>query len=578
MKYTLSIIIYFALNYRWDRQVKMLLNLNKISVYVDKRLAGFSDGLLLLHAVRSKVMSHIYRDEDNFVSDFRALQGRREELVGVLVSSTNRLILNFPGSGLARRIAALLREGPFTDYYEFEKFLARALHPFLAGLNLNIIADILVNSIFSEKYHFYARDINYILASSKEPGIDTLRDVILKMVERDGHYMVVKFCDLVLRPIDAHLSRGLKQAELCLVEMKKNLGGSAAENAEAIGAVYDTYRKNHGETAARLLSRRMQWDQELKNYLQAEKEPPASESEVETGVGAEPHEAEGGRGEDVPWEDRVERYAALIKENYLIKKKPSDEQGIRSIVEGMVVKNERVSGKERAANIVQEVLSLWIDDDALDADMRDVLLKIREERKGIAVSPDGPVQEAVSQEALRQEGLPIHKSETQAEEVDQTDAGALEEEMVMEATQEADEPEPLEAGVSDEEMSAILEGIPDGIPEESASSAESAGREEPEQDDDETFLISEDERSQMAEGTSRPEAGTDDSFLINEEEAAAGKVPGEVRDEAAEMVSADQEFIEEMIAADEFAIQDELLYEDKSLKKKQKTGKKPDDE
>jgi len=117
-----------------------------------------------------------------------------------------------------------------------------------------------------------------------------------------------------------------------------------------------------------------------------------------------------------------------------------------------------------------------------------------------------------------------------------------------------------------------MNGIPDETPGHDEPSAAAVSREAQEQGDDETFLISEDEIHEMAEGKSQPEAGTDDSFIIDEdEEDTADEIP----DELSEKVSEDQDFIEDMIAADEFVVQDELLYEDKSLKKR-KTEKKPD--
>jgi hypothetical protein len=122
-------------------------------------------------------------------------------------------------------------------------------------------------------------------------------------------------------------------------------------------------------------------------------------------------------------------------------------------------------------------------------------------------------------------------------------------------------------------MSAILEGISDEQPGQDEASPEITRNETSEQGGDDTFLISDDEIQEPADGKFHPdEGGTDGSFLIGDEEAA-----DEIPDEVPEKVSADKDFIEDMIAADEFVIQDELLYEDKSLKKNQKIEKKPDD-
>jgi hypothetical protein len=552
-----------------------------------------------------------------FTQQFSDFPHHRQKIIASFIVDNNRLLLNIPRYGPARQISARLREGPFSDLYEFEKGLARALHPVMAGLNLNFIADILINRHFTEKYQTYSRDINYILASNKKLEPDALKNVIIKMAEKDGHYMVVKFYDLVLRLIDANLHKKLKPAELCVIEMKKTLVGSAAEKTPAIRKIYNTYRKTYGGAEARLLFNRVQWDRELKNYLQIEEEPDYMEitgdapegfsSEYETDFvsgekgsvpGPGPDDAAGETADADPWEDRVARYASLIKENYLIRKEPSDEQGIRSIIEGMAVKNERVSGPERAADIVQDVLALWVEDDALDQGMRVILSNIRDERQGMpapqeeaapnepaqdetepdetaqdGIAPDEAAQDQAVQVENEQESFLREESGPTADEGDEAGTGEIDEEKAIETARAEEESGPQEDGVSDEELSAILNGIPDETPEHDEPSAAVAGQEALEQGDDETFLISEDDISKPAGGNPQPESGADDSFLIGEEETA-----DEIPDELPGKASAEQDFIEDMIAADEFVIQDELLYEDKSLKKrKKKTEKKPDD-
>src|SRR4030042_4394910 len=104
---------------------------------------------------------------DEFIQHFNDFPLHRQNIIAGFIQENGRLLLNIPWYGPARLISARLRQGPFSGFYEFEKGLARTLHPVLAGLNLNIIADILTNGLFSEKYHFYGRDINYILASNK---------------------------------------------------------------------------------------------------------------------------------------------------------------------------------------------------------------------------------------------------------------------------------------------------------------------------------------------------------------------------------------------------------------------------
>jgi hypothetical protein len=515
-------------------------------------------------------------ETDEFIRHFNDFPDHRQDSIANFIKENKRVLLNIPGYGPARRISAFLREGPFSDFYEFEKGLARALHPVLSALNLNIISDILINAVFSEKYHFYSRDINYILASNKKLVPDALKSVIINMVERDGHCMVVKFYDLVLRLIDSNLYRELKPAELRLIDMKKKLGDSSSENTAKIVKIYKAYRKTHGDAAARSLFKRVEWDQELRNYLiNPEDEPAFMGIKGDEPAGASPEElsdadsnenepeykpgSDKSSGESVaaaPWEDRVARYAGLIKEGYLIKKEPTDVEGIRSIVEGMAVKNEKVSGPEKASDIVRDVLAFWIGDDSLDALMRGTLEKIRDERLGQPAPEEEPTFEG---------------KEPPADTHDEAGEDMMEEEMAETAPAE-DASEPMEAGVTGEEMSAILKGISDEPPGRDEPSATAAGRDAPDQGDEEEFLIR-DEIHEQAEGKPHPGKDDSDSFLIRDEETE-NEIPDEIPDKA----SADQDFIEDMIAADEFVIQDELLYEDKSLKKKNRKGKtKPSD-
>jgi hypothetical protein len=558
-------------------------------------------------------MKHNDAETDEFIQQFSDFPHHRQNIVTDLIARNNRLFLNIPGYGPARQISAHLRKGPFSVFYEFEKTLARVLHPVLAGLNLNMISDIMINGLFTEKYHFYARDINFILAANKKLSLDVLKKVILGMVERDGHFMVVKFYDLVVRVIDADLFRALKPVELCLINMKNNLGDGDSENTGKILTIYRSFRKTHRDAAAHLLLKRMEWDQKVVSYLPSPEEDPdfkgispdvPSDTLPEAQSGTDNRENEPEHkpesdetaGESIAtgqWEDRVARYAGLIKRGYLIKKEPADEEGIQKIVEGMFIKNEKVSGGERAADIVRDVLAIWIKDDSLDEGMHRTLIKIRDERRSL------PAQE---------EEYALENNEATADESDKAGTDTIDDYDMIETTPVEEKTELIEAGVSDEEMNAILKGISDEpvLQDESSEgdtdvsdslnasepalheigvatdltddgdAAESSpvitGNEPEAPGGDEKFLISEDEIPEMTKAKPHPEGDEmDGNYLISDEEMVVA-IPGDVPEE----VSADQSFIEEMIAADEFVVQDELLYEDKSLKRKyRKNGKKP---
>ena len=139
------------------------------------------------------VKTHI----DAFVRAFNEDPGGREKLVDGLVTSEGRFLLSLPGRSAARLIAERLREGSFSVFYDFKMILARRLHPRLADLKLNIIADITVNAFFDERYRPYAAETAVALA--KRGGISRLREITTRMVSREGHRMVIKFYDLVLR-------------------------------------------------------------------------------------------------------------------------------------------------------------------------------------------------------------------------------------------------------------------------------------------------------------------------------------------------------------------------------------------
>ena len=164
-------------------------------------------------------MGTVKTDIDAFVRAFNEDPGGREKLVDGLVTSEGRFLLSLPGRSAARLIAERLREGSFSVFYDFKMILARRLHPRLADLKLNIIADITVNAFFDERYRPYAAETAVALA--KRGGISRLREITTRMVSREGHRMVIKFYDLVLRWADPVLYRTMRPVEACIAGMKE---------------------------------------------------------------------------------------------------------------------------------------------------------------------------------------------------------------------------------------------------------------------------------------------------------------------------------------------------------------------
>jgi hypothetical protein len=335
---------------------------------------------------------------DYFIERFRNNPRKRAEFVEELIAA-GRFTINMPRSGLARRIAERLRDGSFSDYYEFEKLLASALHPVLSNLNLNAVSDILINRLFSERYLLYARDVNVVLAAGESLNSDSLKSVIVRMAAAEGHYMAIKFYDLVLRGIDPDLAKLLKTAETSLIQMKKGLGEDIEMNRSLVRRIMGGVHGSHGDDAARLLLTRMEWDDDLREYApqlaeesglagyidNSNDQDQAAEIDLESSVIATPDND--GRSGDGPIEkdnenrtmegqvreDAITRYARMIKNDYLDAVDPDDEGKIRGIIKGIYVKNEKVYNGEKAAETVKQVLALWLADASIDDRVRQIL-------------------------------------------------------------------------------------------------------------------------------------------------------------------------------------------------------------
>lgn len=325
---------------------------------------------------------------EEYAGRFRDNPRERPAIVGDLIRSGNRFLLNLPGFGPARSIAALLRSGPFSDYFEFEKLMARALHPLLAAINLNMIADLRVNGLFWERYPRYARDMNIALASNKALSLTALKNVIMKMAAMDGHYMVIKFYDLILRGDNVDLYKKLKAVETALVQIKNGLGGDDEGNLELVRKIVLVISEEKGADVAQLLITRMTWDDGLGAYASGIGDGGTAPLEsVYAEKTEELHEEEALYGGDYTGEEGeplienkadpvIARYAGLIKRDYLDAVDPDDDEAVRGIVKGIYIKNEKVYGGARADEVAKEVLDIWIGDTSLDERVRDILTEM----------------------------------------------------------------------------------------------------------------------------------------------------------------------------------------------------------
>ncbi|OHD65202.1 MAG: hypothetical protein A2176_14200 [Spirochaetes bacterium RBG_13_51_14] len=520
---------------------------------------------------------------ERFITEFSRNPESRDDIVAGLIRENNRLLLIMPRRGIARRISKKLRAGSFSDFYEFEKTLARALHPVLAGLNLNIISDILVNGLFSEKYPAYARDVKIVMAANRKLSMEILKGVILRMVAVDGHYMVVKFYDLVLRRVDAGLFKTARPAELAVIRMKKGLAEDTNKNTAMVQKIFRGFMRQHGDQTARILVRRMEWDEELRNYLPVPEymDGPAGDSlhdaadqvkrvgKDRQGEPARQVEPDGSGVKSTLASSRKARivtYAAVLKQKFLNAAPPDDEEGIRGIVDGAYAKNVTAFGTSEATDIVRTVLERWLDDESLDEGKKRILRMMIEEQRFGKAAEQAPVPEGV--------GRPQRDSMNGSPGGDHMMGSAPPEEAAHD-----------DMPVSDGELDAIIGEVPDGEPagdeeeyligDEELHELAEQGLSPHDDENEEKFLISGDEEAVDAGHfkIAEKENGGLGHFEIGErDEGELGHFPVEERGVSAESSAGSGSDAYEP-ADHEFVVQDEILYEDKTL-----TGKNAGDE
>ncbi len=314
----------------------------------------------------------MYKNPEEFAGDFMNNPRDRDEAIERLVAGSNRLLLNIPRYGLARRISTLLRQGPFSDFYEFEKGLARRLHPLLARIDLNIASEFMINNHFFERYGRYSPDVNRLLEGNPEPDAGAFENIIIAMAEREGHHMAVKFCDLVVRRIDRNLFRTLRSVELAMVEMSKLPGDDEAARREHAGRIAGELSDRDGGGAATIFLRRLHGSSTLINHSE-EKAP--FPGEIKTTVpGEQPNIGDAGRADTGPREhgmkDRILAYARVLRLKSLDRIEENDQARIRRLVEAVFRKNELRFGVDEARAITLGVLRDWERDESIEEPKR----------------------------------------------------------------------------------------------------------------------------------------------------------------------------------------------------------------
>lgn len=305
----------------------------------------------------------------------------RDEAIDRLVAGSNRLLLNIPWYGTARRISRLLRQGSFSDFYEFEKGLARRLHPLLARFNFNIVSEFLISNHFFDRYRRYSPDVNRILEGNPEPEADAFENIMIAMAEREGHHMGVKFCDLVVRRIDRNLFRTLRSVELAMVEMSKSPGDDEAARREHAERIAGELRDRDGGGAATMFLRRLQASFSRINHCE-EKTP--SPGEIETTVpGEQPNIGDVGRAatgsREHGMEGRIPAYARVLRLKSLDRIEENDQARIRRLVEAVFRKNELRFGVDEARAITLGLLMEWERDESIEEPKRRFFEELIEE-------------------------------------------------------------------------------------------------------------------------------------------------------------------------------------------------------
>jgi len=274
-------------------------------------------------------------------------------IVRNLMNKSSRFILNFPIIGAARKVADELKKGPFSLYYKFERTLAHKLHPTLFEANLNIITNDRIERQYKDRFYYYE---NMIPAIKKNTlSLDPLKDLITSMVDRDGHFMVIKYCDYDLQNQNASLANHLRSMEFKVNYLKKHLTKDEDANREMVKKKCDEFTGLFGENRQDLFIDRLRLDDILHKYI-----PFLTGEDDSSSTAAS---------------SKTLNYADIIKKKYLMNKSPDDLEGIESVIKAVEKSNAKQHGEEKSKEIMKQILDHWLQDDEL-ADKKEVLEQI----------------------------------------------------------------------------------------------------------------------------------------------------------------------------------------------------------
>ena len=289
-----------------------------------------------------------------------------------MVKDSNRFLVNLPVYGIARRISRALEDESFSIFYKYERTLAHKLHPMMYRSGLNIFTNSRIDKLFMNKYTAaYAHNVPEKIESIQDDNIDLkinkmnqLKHVITKMVNKDGHFMVVKFCDYILNKKNRDLSTMLKAAEFKIINAKKNLSGNWNENLENLKQKLNEYKDQFDEDNAGVFIERIRWDDQLQEYADALEGSEDSKDEIS---------------------EKIINYAEKIKEKYLNNTAENDIERIDKLVDAIDESNKKQHGKEHGELITKDILTLWTEDESIAEEVKNALAGILNERFGTPV-------------------------------------------------------------------------------------------------------------------------------------------------------------------------------------------------
>ena len=148
-----------------------------------------------------------------FIENLKTRPQKSGTLVRKLIKENRRLLLNLPVIGPARKISRALEDDEFSLFYAFERTLAHKLHPYLYKNNLNLMTSSRIEKIYKKKYEHYSSYMNETVKNKKKDSpealkahLNTLKNILVRMTEIDGSFMVIKFCDFHLSKLNLPLT------------------------------------------------------------------------------------------------------------------------------------------------------------------------------------------------------------------------------------------------------------------------------------------------------------------------------------------------------------------------------------